>query len=79
MSLKKAERRGIRHEAGHDRTVKGTNVVRFFDHLVAEGDGQPTVIVLDNASIHHGIDAATRERWLIDHKLLLFYLPPYSP
>jgi len=37
------------------------------------------VIVLDNASIHHGIDEATRDRWLIDHKAVLFYLPAYSP
>ncbi|WP_157660028.1 transposase [Burkholderia ubonensis] len=31
------------------------------------------------ASIHHGIDAATRDRSLIDHRALLFYLPAYSP
>ncbi|KVD58704.1 transposase, partial [Burkholderia ubonensis] len=37
------------------------------------------MIVLDNASIHHGIDAATRDRWLMDHRALLFYLPAYSP
>ncbi|RQU49428.1 hypothetical protein DF143_37165 [Burkholderia cenocepacia] len=36
-------------------------------------------IVLDNASIHHAIDEATRDRWLIDHKAVLFYLPAYSP
>jgi transposase len=65
--------------ATHARTVKSPDVVRFIDSLLAEGDGRPTMIVLDNASIHHSIDAATRERWLIDHKALLFYLPPYSP
>ncbi|KWA68141.1 transposase [Burkholderia ubonensis] len=37
------------------------------------------MIVLDNASIHHSIDAATRDRWLMDHRALLFYLPAYSP
>jgi hypothetical protein len=47
--------------------------MRFIGSLLAAGDGRPTVIVLDNASIHHGIDEATRERWLIDHKAPLFY------
>lgn len=65
--------------SAHAGTVKGPDVVRFIDSLLAEGDGRLTVIVLDNASIHHGIDVATRERWLIDHKALLFYLPTYSP
>jgi len=35
--------------------------------------------VLDNASIHHNIDQATIDRWLIEHRMVLFYLPPYSP
>ncbi|NUY05873.1 transposase [Paraburkholderia youngii] len=39
----------------------------------------PTVIVLDNASIHHGISEETRQRWLLEHKTVLFYLPAYSP
>ena len=47
--------------------------------LICQGDGRPTVIVLDNASIHHGIDQVTLDRWFIEHKALLFYLPPYSP
>ncbi|KWB43886.1 transposase [Burkholderia ubonensis] len=37
------------------------------------------MIVLDNASIHYGIDVVTRDRGLIDHKALLVYLPTYSP
>lgn len=37
------------------------------------------MIVLGSASIHHGIDAATRERWLIDYKAYQPYLPPFSP
>jgi transposase len=36
------------------------------------------MIVLDNASIHHSIDQATLDRWFMEHKALLFYLPPYS-
>ncbi|WP_415872769.1 transposase [Burkholderia ubonensis] len=37
------------------------------------------MVVLHNARIHHGIDEAARQRWLIDHHALLFYLPAYSP
>ncbi|OJA24136.1 transposase [Burkholderia ubonensis] len=62
----------------HAGTIKGPGVVDFIDGLLAAGDGRPTVIVLDNASIHHGIDAATRDRWLMDHRALLFDLPAYS-
>ncbi|WP_323123669.1 transposase [Burkholderia alba] len=64
--------------AAHARRIKGPNVVRFIDDLLAAHDRSPTVIVLDNASIHHGIDEATRDRWLIDHNAVLFYLPAYS-
>jgi len=65
--------------ATHARSVRGHTVVRFIDDLLETPGARPTVIVLDNASIHHGIDEATRERWLTDHKAVLFYLPPYSP
>jgi len=65
--------------ATHARSVKGPNVVRFFDDLLAVDDGRPTAIVLYSTSVHHGIDEATRDRWLIDHKAVLFYLPAYSP
>ncbi|WP_455285939.1 transposase [Cupriavidus necator] len=41
--------------------------------------GKPTVVVLDNAKIHHGIDEAILHRWLVDHRLLLLHLPAYSP
>ncbi|WP_157650281.1 transposase [Burkholderia ubonensis] len=63
--------------ATHARSIKGPTIVRFIDDLLAAHDRSPTVIVLDNASIHHGIDDATRDRWLIDHKAVLFYLPAY--
>lgn len=65
--------------AAHAGTVKGTHVEHFIDDLFAAGGGRPTVIVLDNASIHHGIDQEARKRWLIDHKELQFYLPADSP
>ncbi|MDR6504050.1 hypothetical protein J2785_007244 [Burkholderia ambifaria] len=65
--------------SAHARTIKGPDVIRFIDSLLAEGDGQPILIVLNNANIHQSIDEATCERWLADHKTLLFYLPAYSP
>lgn len=36
----------------HGRCIKDPNVVRFVGDLLAMDDGRPTVIVLDNASIH---------------------------
>jgi transposase len=65
--------------AAHGGTIKAPNVERFIDGLLAGAASMPTVIVLDNASIHHGISEATRERWLLEHKTVLFYLPAYSP
>ena len=37
------------------------------------------MVVLDNASIHHNIDQETIDRWFLEHRMVLFYLPPYSP
>ncbi len=65
--------------AAHGGTIKAPNVERFIDGLLAGAASTPTVIVLDNASIHHGISEATRQRWLLEHKTVLFYLPAYSP
>jgi len=65
--------------AAHAGTIKAQDVECFIDSVLATGNGLPTVIVLDNASIHHGISDATRQRWLLEHKVILFYLPAYSP
>jgi transposase len=59
--------------------VKGPDVVEFLDALIRQGDVPPTVIVLDNAYIHQSIDQDTLDRWFLDHKARLFYLPPHSP
>ena len=45
----------------------------------ASTPGLTTVVVLDNASIHHNIDQETIDRWFLEHRMVLFYLPPYSP
>nr|WP_081067303.1 transposase [Burkholderia cepacia] len=65
--------------ATHARGIKDPTVARFIDDLMAVEDDRPSVIVLDKAGIHHGIDEAIRDRWLIDHKAVLFYLPADSP
>jgi len=59
--------------------VQRTTVVEFLDHVARQGNGQPTFVVLDNAKIHHHIDQETLDRWLIEHRMILFYLPAYSP
>ena len=66
------------HEATK-QSVKRPAVVQFLDPVAQQADQRPTVVVLDNASIHHDIDHETLERWLIEHRMMLFYLPPYSP
>ena len=30
-------------------------------------------------TFHHHIDAEKIRRWMLDHQLILFHLPPYSP
>ena len=41
--------------------------------------GALTLVVLDNASMHHDIDPEKLEDWLVNHRLVLMHLPPYSP
>lgn len=64
----------------HETNVKRPDVVAFIDRLATQhADGKPKIVVLDNASIHHHIDEEKIRTWLYDHRLILFYLPPYSP
>jgi transposase len=60
-------------------TIKGDAVIEFIEQIAMQGDERPTVVVLDNASIHHAIDPEIHERWLHEHRMQLFYLLPYSP
>ncbi|QOK98627.1 IS630 family transposase (plasmid) [Ralstonia pseudosolanacearum] len=65
--------------AAHAHSIKGPDVEQFLDALIRQDDSRPTIIVLDNAAIHHSISEETRDRWFREHKALLFFLPPYSP
>lgn len=58
--------------------VKRADVIAFFDHLVAQVAGK-TVVVLDNASIHHGAPMKEKQEEWARKGLHLLYLPPYSP
>ena len=61
-------------------TVCAETVIGFVDRLAARTD--PTkisIVVLDNASIHHAIPQEKRDHWMLAHRLTLFFLPPYSP
>jgi len=61
-------------------TIKRPDVVQFLDQIAREStSGLTTVVVLDNATIHHNIDQETIDRWFLEHHMVLFYLPPYSP
>lgn len=61
-------------------SVRSDNVVGFLDRLAAQTDStRISIVVLDNASVHHAIPQEKRDQWLIEHRLLLYFLPPYSP
>ena len=40
-------------------TIKRSDVVQFFEQIMRSTPGLTTVVVLDNASIHHNIDQET--------------------
>lgn len=59
-------------------SVAREDVIAFFDRM-ASGLTQKTVVVLDNAGIHHGEPMRQRQaQWQRQGRSLL-YLPPYSP
>lgn len=61
-------------------TVNRETFVAFMDDLIPRvAKETPTFIVLDNARIHHGLDDDITWRWMTQHKVILCYLPPYSP
>ncbi|HWW99939.1 IS630 family transposase [Collimonas sp.] len=69
----------LRHQS-YKESIKRPTVVQFLDQTAQESDSSKmTVVVLDNTKIHHYIDQETLNRWLVDHRMVLFYLPTYSP
>jgi hypothetical protein len=64
---------------GTNMLIHATRASDFIDDLLATNDERPNVILLDRADVHQSIDDATRDRRLIDHKAVLFYLPANGP
>lgn len=60
-------------------SVTHNEVTDFLERVAKQGDGRRTILVLDNAPVHRGIDDETRKRWFFEHNMCLLYLPAYSP
>jgi transposase len=60
------------------RPVTRDDVIGFFDRL-ASSITIPTIVVLDNAGIHHGVPMRDRQAEWERQGLHLLYLPPYCP
>jgi transposase len=61
-------------------SIRREAVVDLIDRIAYREQRLPlTIVVLDNATIHHGIASEKLDEWLIEHRLVLMYLPPYSP
>lgn len=60
--------------------VRREAVVDLIDRIAQREPRLPlTIVVLDNATMHHGIALEKLDEWLTEHRLVLMYLPPYSP
>lgn len=63
-----------------EHSVCRSNIIDFLHQLACASDPEKnTFIVMDNASIHHGIEPQTLHHWLLAHRFIPVYLPPYSP
>jgi len=59
-------------------SLNSATVIAFIDHF-ATTISKKTVVVIDNASIHHSQEFHNKmEEWK-DHDLYIFHLPTYSP
>jgi len=52
--------------------------VAFLEHLLAEHPRQHLILVMDNASYHHS-NTVRAALTLYEHRLLVIWLPKYSP
>jgi transposase len=63
-----------------EHSVCRDDVLSFLDRLASASIRDKwTFIVLDNASMHHHIDQSILDRWILLHRFVPLYLPPYSP
>ncbi len=64
----------------HEHTVCRADVVNFLDRQASNSARDKlTVVVMDNASIHHNIDQDILHQWMVRDRFVLLFLPPYSP
>ena len=69
-----------RHFQVCDHRVCRDDVIAFLDRTAQACDGDKfTFVVLDNASTHQHLGQETIDRWLLVHRFVPLYLPPYSP
>ena len=61
------------------RTWKSADVRDFLLYRLPKGQGQPRVVVLDNASCHRSQEMEEALPPLRDKGIELYFLPPYSP
>jgi len=58
--------------------VNADFIIQSIDHFVSKID-RPTVLILDNASIHHAQKMMDKRRQWEEQDLFIFFLPRYSP
>lgn len=64
----------------HGQAIQRAQVTDLIDRIARRAQRMPlTVVVLDNATMHHHFDSEKLDEWLVEHRLILVYLPPYSP
>jgi DDE superfamily endonuclease len=64
----------------HEHTVCRADVVNFLDRQARDwARDKLTVVVMDNASIHHNIEQDILHQWMVRDRFVLLFLPPYSP
>jgi transposase len=63
----------------HEGSTRRSDFTQFLDTLARNSDPDKwTIAVMDNASIHHGLDQQSTDEWLVQ-KFVPLYLPTYSP
>jgi transposase len=64
----------------HAGSVKQAEAEAFLQRLAEKSEpGRITLVVLDNARIHHAISQEKLDIWMCDHRFCLCFLPTYSP
>ena len=62
------------------QTITRDQVIHFLDRLAQTSPPDKfTLVIMDNASMHHYFPQNLTDRWLLEHRFIPLYLPPYSP